>query len=218
MQGFSAGGEFGTSTALLIEMAPNGKRGFYGSWQMAGQMLALLIGAACGTLITEFFTQEQIAAWPGACRSPSACDCADRHLYPPQHRRNRRLQADEGRGAPGRRARRSAAPEPGEMVRTHTRETLIGVGLVVTATVSIYITFTYLVTYSTQILKLPLNQTFLVQMAGAALMVLLTPFMGAWSDRAGRRPIRDRLADRLPGGAVSACTTGCRTRRRSAGC
>jgi MFS family permease len=45
------------------------------------------------------------------------------------------------------------------------------------------------VTYSTQILKLPLNQTFLVQMAGAALMVLLTPFMGAWSDRVGRRPI-----------------------------
>ncbi len=77
----------------------------------------------------------------------------------------------------------------GQMLKTHTRETLIGVGLVVTATVSIYITFTYLVTYSTQILKLPLNQTFLVQMAGAALMVLLTPFMGAWSDRVGRRPI-----------------------------
>ncbi|WP_202616536.1 MFS transporter, partial [Escherichia coli] len=44
LQGFSAGGEFGTSTALLIEMAPNGRRGFYGSWQMAGQMLALLLG------------------------------------------------------------------------------------------------------------------------------------------------------------------------------
>ena len=55
----------------------------------------------------------------------------------------------------------------GQMLLTHTRETLIGVGLVVTATVSIYITFTYLVTYSTQILKLPLNQTFLVQMVGA---------------------------------------------------
>ena len=77
----------------------------------------------------------------------------------------------------------------GQMLLTHTRETLIGVGLVVTATVSIYITFTYLVTYSTQILKLPLNQTFLVQMVGAGLMVLLTPFMGAWSDRVGRRPI-----------------------------
>ena len=50
-------------------MAPKGRRGFYGSWQMAGQMLALLIGAARGTLITEFFTQEQIAA---AWRPPFA--------------------------------------------------------------------------------------------------------------------------------------------------
>ncbi|MFP3711701.1 hypothetical protein SB783_47810, partial [Paraburkholderia sp. SIMBA_009] len=30
----------------------------------------LLLGAACGTLITEFFTQEQIAAW--AWRLPFA--------------------------------------------------------------------------------------------------------------------------------------------------
>ena len=76
-----------------------------------------------------------------------------------------------------------------QMIKTHTRETMIGVGLVVTATVSIYITFTYLVTYSTQILKLPMKDTFMVQMAGAALMVLMTPFMGAWSDRIGRRPL-----------------------------
>ncbi len=35
IQGFSAGGEFGSSTALLIEAAPFSKRGLYGSWQMA---------------------------------------------------------------------------------------------------------------------------------------------------------------------------------------
>src|SRR5690606_20741132 len=38
-------------------------------------------------------------------------------------------------------------------------------------------------------LKLPLHDTFLVQMAGAALMVVLMPFMGALSDRIGRRPL-----------------------------
>ncbi len=190
LQGFSAGGEFGTSTALLIEMAPNGRRGFYGSWQMAGQMLALLLGAACGTLITEFFTQEQIAAW--AWRVPFAFGLV---IVPIAIyiRRNidetdafKQMKEDERQAAARGEVQRLSL---GEMVRAHTRETLIGVGLVVTATVSIYITFIYLVTYSTQILKLPLNQTFLVQMAGAALMVLLTPFMGAWSDRVGRRPL-----------------------------
>ncbi len=35
LQGFSVGGEFGTSTAFLIEAAPPGRTGFYGSWQIA---------------------------------------------------------------------------------------------------------------------------------------------------------------------------------------
>ncbi|WP_297354805.1 MFS transporter, partial [Paraburkholderia sp.] len=43
LQGFSAGGEFGSSTALLIEAAPFSKRGFYGGWQMASQAAALVL-------------------------------------------------------------------------------------------------------------------------------------------------------------------------------
>ncbi|MDQ8033828.1 MFS transporter [Bordetella genomosp. 1] len=186
LQGFSAGGEFGTSTALLIEMAPKDRRGFYGSWQMAGQMLALLIGAAFGTLITEVFTTAEIEAW--AWRLPFAFGLmiVPLAIY---IRRNvdetdafKEMKQEQ---ATGKVERLSL----GQMIAQHTRETLIGVGLVVTATVSIYITFTYLVTYSTKILMLPMTQTFMVQMAGAALMVLLTPFMGAWSDRIGRRPL-----------------------------
>ena len=64
---------------------------------------------------------------------------------------------------------------------------VVGMGLVVTATVSIYITFTYLVTYATVTLKLPMRDAFMVQMAGAALMVVIMPFFGALSDRVGRR-------------------------------
>ena len=36
LQGFSAGGEFASATSFLIETAPAGRRGFYGSWQMVG--------------------------------------------------------------------------------------------------------------------------------------------------------------------------------------
>ena len=186
LQGFAAGGEFGTSTALLIELAPKGKRGFYGSWQMTGQMAALLIGAAVGTLITDFFTQEQLMSW--AWRIPFAVGLLivpvaiyiRRHVEEPETFVKMKAAQDAG-----------TVKQVGviEMLRTHARETLVGMGLVVTATVSIYITFTYLVTYSTVTLKLPLHDTFMVQMAGAALMVVLMPFMGAWSDRVGRRPL-----------------------------
>ncbi|MCS4510800.1 MFS transporter [Xylophilus ampelinus] len=186
LQGFAAGGEFGTSTALLIEMAPPGRRGFYGSWQMTGQMVALLLGAAAGTLITEIFTQEQLMAW--AWRLPFAFGLLivpvaiyiRRHVEEPEA--FKQMKAAQAAGT----VRQATL---GEMLRSHLRETLVGMGLVVTLTVSIYITFTYLTTFSTVTLKLPLRDTFLVQMASAAFMIVLMPIMGAWSDRVGRRPL-----------------------------
>ena len=37
VQGLALGGEVGPSTAFLIEIAPAGRRGLYGSWQLASQ-------------------------------------------------------------------------------------------------------------------------------------------------------------------------------------
>ena len=186
LQGFAAGGEFGTSTALLIELAPRGKRGFYGSWQMTGQMMALLIGAATGTLITELFTNDQIMAWAwrvpfliGLLIVPVAIYIR-RHVEEPEVFQQMRAEQESGKTRP------LSLPE---MLRTHARETLVGMGLVVTATVSIYITFTYLVTYATVTLKLPIHDAFMVQMAGAAVMVVLMPFVGMLSDKIGRRSL-----------------------------
>ena len=40
VQGLALGGEVGPATALLLEAAPDGRRGFYSSWQIASQGLA----------------------------------------------------------------------------------------------------------------------------------------------------------------------------------
>ncbi len=53
LQGFSAGGEFGSDTALLIEAAPFSRCGDYGSFQMASQAASLLLGAVVGTAISR---------------------------------------------------------------------------------------------------------------------------------------------------------------------
>ncbi len=45
LQGFSAGGEFGASTALLVERTAPAERGFMASWQFASQGLGVLIAA-----------------------------------------------------------------------------------------------------------------------------------------------------------------------------
>jgi MFS transporter, MHS family, proline/betaine transporter len=63
LQGFSAGAEFASSTAFLVESAPAHRRGFYGSWLMVGQGLAVLTGALLGALITRIFTPEALDNW-----------------------------------------------------------------------------------------------------------------------------------------------------------
>lgn len=182
VQGFSAGGEFGTATALLIEMAPREKRGYYGSWQMTGQMIGLLIGAAAGTLMTAYFTQEQIEA--GAWRIPFFIGLI---IIPVAVYIRQRLDETEA----FRNAKREELADGhhisiGELLAHSWRETILGFGLVAAATVTVYITFTYLVTFATKILHLPLQETFEVQMLGALWVVILTPLMGLLSDRIGR--------------------------------
>lgn len=182
VQGFSAGGEFGTATALLIEMAPREKRGYYGSWQMTGQMIGLLIGAAAGTLMTVYFTQEQIEAWAwripffvGLIIIPVAVYIRQRLDETEAFRNAQRMEQAGGKHI-----------SIGELLANSWRETVLGIGLVAAATVTVYITFTYLVTFATKILHLPLQETFEVQMMGALWVVILTPLMGMLSDRIGR--------------------------------
>ena len=63
VQGFSAGGEFGASTAMLVEFAPPDRRGFYASFQFVAQALAFVIGAAFAYGLNTHLSPEQMDAW-----------------------------------------------------------------------------------------------------------------------------------------------------------
>jgi MFS family permease len=63
LQGFATGGEFASATSFLVESAPAHRRGFYGSWQMVGQGLAVLVGALLGALITRKLAAETLDSW-----------------------------------------------------------------------------------------------------------------------------------------------------------
>lgn len=62
LQGFAAGGEFGTATAFLIEYAPH-RKAFYGSWQVATQGAAMLLAGLFGFFLNNYLTQQSLESW-----------------------------------------------------------------------------------------------------------------------------------------------------------
>ncbi len=51
IQGFSAGGEWGGSTAFIVEWAEQNRRGFFGSFQQMSVAAGLLLGSGCAALV-----------------------------------------------------------------------------------------------------------------------------------------------------------------------
>ncbi|WP_375426186.1 MFS transporter [uncultured Friedmanniella sp.] len=62
VQGFSAGGEFGTSTTYLVESAPQHKA-YYASWQVATQGAALFLASAFGFGLNVGLSPAQLSSW-----------------------------------------------------------------------------------------------------------------------------------------------------------
>ncbi len=63
LQGFSAGGEFGTSSAFLVENAPKGKRASVGTWQQVSVGGGTLLASILATVMFKTLTPEQISMW-----------------------------------------------------------------------------------------------------------------------------------------------------------
>ncbi len=62
LQGFSAGGEFGSATAMLAEQDP-ARRGFYASLQWSASGLAVFLAATSAFAINALLSPEQVASW-----------------------------------------------------------------------------------------------------------------------------------------------------------
>ena len=182
LQGFSAGGEFASATSFLIETAPAGRRGFYGSWQMVGQGLAVLTGALLGTFLTRALTPDQLDGWGWRVPFLFGLIIGPLGLYIRRHLEETTafIQAAQ---------KQHARPALGAAVVAHTKETLVTIGIVIAGTISFYVILLYMPTFARIQLHLRLDQAFFAQAVSLACMIVLIPIFGALSDVVGRKPI-----------------------------
>jgi MHS family proline/betaine transporter-like MFS transporter len=173
VQGFSAGGEFGSSTAFLVEHMP-GRRGFVASWQFASQGMSSLLGAAFGALLSSTLSEADLQSWGwripflfGALIGPIG-------LYI----RNR---IDDATAPP---ADKGDTPVR-NVLMTQKFRVLLGVGAIATAT-SVNYLIIYMPTYVVKALHLSPTIGYLAAFAAGLAGMLLNPVAGWISDRVGR--------------------------------
>jgi MFS family permease len=63
VQGFAASGEFASATAMLVELAPPGRRAFYASTQMAAQVVTIGLATAAAILLSDNLTPQALESW-----------------------------------------------------------------------------------------------------------------------------------------------------------
>ncbi|HMN72622.1 MAG TPA: MFS transporter [Rhodoblastus sp.] len=188
IQGFSAGGEFGSASALLIEFAPPGMRGFFGAFQMVSQSLAFAIGAAMAVLLNTSLTPDQFTSW--GWRVPFLLGIL---IGPIGYYLRRKVDESPEFQAYLAEKRKDSAPAQkttlGRLFSEHPRELIASFCLIAAGTAINYIGAVFLPAYAATELKLPLvSAQYGLMLASLANAVLVLIF-GALSDRIGRRAV-----------------------------
>ncbi len=180
LQGFSVGGELGSSSALLLEAAPARRRAFFGSWQGATQHIASLTAAGAATLTTAVFSAAQLNA--GWWRLPFVLGLlvGPVGLYIRRHlvdlaEQGGRLRAD---ATPLRLLARRFSPR---VART--------IGLVALTTVATYVLELGMPAYAHRTLHIGLHAALLANLLAGLPGLIAGPAAGAAADRFGARRV-----------------------------
>jgi len=184
IQGFSAGVELGGVSVYLAEIATQGHKGFYVSWQSGSQQIAVIFVALLGVLLSQIVPPDSMMQW--GWRIPFLVGCL---IVPLIFLLRRSLQETDEFTA---RKQSKHHPSPREIFQSVARNwriVLIGMLMVTMTTVSFYFITAYTPTFGKEVLKLSSVDALLVTLCVGISNLFWLPVMGAVSDRLGRRPL-----------------------------
>jgi MFS transporter, MHS family, proline/betaine transporter len=176
LQGFSAGGEWGGSTAYIVEWAPAGQRGWFGSFQQTSVVAGLLLGSGVAALLNTILTPEQMDGW--GWRVPFLLGGA---LGPVGLYMRRTIKETPAYARVAQKA--AAAAESGFPLAAR------AFGFTIVWTVCFYVLLNYMPTYTQKYIKLSPSAALWANTIGLLVLLLCIPLMGRLSDRLGRKPL-----------------------------
>jgi len=179
VQGLAAGGEWGGATAFIIESAPTGRRGLFGSIGQASIAASSLLGSVVVAIVASLFTADQMANW--AWRIPFLLGGL---LLPVGIYMRRNIEETPAFTAA------QKAPEK----RSHDLGSPLALmgkafGFTIIWTISYYVMLNYLPTFLVKHAGLSQSQALWGNSAALIILVLTTPLFGMLSDRVGRKPL-----------------------------
>jgi MFS transporter, MHS family, proline/betaine transporter len=178
MQGFSAGGEWGGSTAFIVEWAPEDRRGFYGSFQQMSVVMGLLLGSGIAALLSTVLDSATMES--GGWRIPFLLGGI---LGPVGMYMRRSIEETP--------AYRKAAAAPTAPVGAFSSPVVLAgqaFGFTILWTVAFYIFLAYMPTFTQRYGGLSRTAALWSNTAGLLLLMITIPLFGYLSDKYGRKP------------------------------
>ena len=183
VQGFAAGGEFGSASTFLIESSAPSRRGFAGSWQHFAVNAGVLVAALIGEILTSMIDPPQMANWGWRIAFAIAGLMGFVALWV-------RLAVAETDAFKKTAATHHRARHPFlVIVRDHRREALRVIGIAMAGNLCIYLWLVLFPTLAHLRTGLPLHDAFGASVISIIVSLIAIPFIGMVSDRIGRKPV-----------------------------
>jgi MFS transporter, MHS family, shikimate and dehydroshikimate transport protein len=178
-QGIGVGGEWGGAVLMAVEHAPEGRRGFYGSWPQMGVPAGLLTGNLVFLAATAWLPES----WGWRVPFLLSFVLVGVGLFI-------RLRIMETPAFLQVKETRTEAPMPIlDVLRTYPKNVLLAMGMRVAENGTFYVLTVFVLTYIVEELKLEQTTGLIGVLIAAAIGLFTIPFFGHLSDRVGRRPL-----------------------------
>ena len=183
VQGFAAGGESAGATTFLAEYAPAERRGYFTCWIDNFGFMAFVAGSGLVLVLTAVLGEAAMNDWGWRIPFLLAGPLGWIGFYLRNH-----LEESPAFLALQQRGETEVAPL--RAVVTHSRRALLFcIGFVVIKAVGHWTLQAFITGYLATTLHFPMLHTYTVTTLGLLGIAIMVPFMGALSDRFGRKPL-----------------------------